>query len=162
MKQQTLTGFEKYEKTTHRAQFLTDMHRVIPAAEGEKPDQISRAREGRAHDRCDQARVPMWVAPRVRPVQGRAGVVSQPRSDELGSTTVQTKSVSKPIGAAFRVRRPRTRSQHLPPPPASTSSPPSRWEQSTHSISVNSFRLTRDTYRSLDGRSNLDAGSYAC
>ena len=30
MKQQTLTGFEKYGKTTRRAQFLTDMERIIP------------------------------------------------------------------------------------------------------------------------------------
>jgi transposase, IS5 family len=30
MKQQTLTGFEKYSKTTRRAQFLTDMDRIIP------------------------------------------------------------------------------------------------------------------------------------
>ena len=30
MKQQTLTGFEKYGKTTRRAQFLSDMDRVIP------------------------------------------------------------------------------------------------------------------------------------
>ncbi len=30
MKQQTLTGFEKYGKTTRRAKFLADMDRVIP------------------------------------------------------------------------------------------------------------------------------------
>ena len=30
MKQQTLTGFERYGKTTRRAQFLTDMDRIIP------------------------------------------------------------------------------------------------------------------------------------
>ena len=30
MKQQTLTGFEKYRKTTRRAQFLADMERIIP------------------------------------------------------------------------------------------------------------------------------------
>jgi hypothetical protein len=30
MKQQTLTGFEKYGKTTRRAQFLGDMDRIIP------------------------------------------------------------------------------------------------------------------------------------
>ena len=30
MKQQTLTGFEKYGKTTRRAQFLADMDRIIP------------------------------------------------------------------------------------------------------------------------------------
>ena len=30
MKQQTLTGFEKYGKTTRRAQFLADMERIIP------------------------------------------------------------------------------------------------------------------------------------
>jgi IS5 family transposase len=30
MKQQTLTGFEKYGKTTRRAKFLTDMDRIIP------------------------------------------------------------------------------------------------------------------------------------
>jgi len=30
MKQQTLTGFEKYGKTTRRAQFLSDMEQVIP------------------------------------------------------------------------------------------------------------------------------------
>ncbi len=30
MKQQTLTGFEKYGKTTRRAQFLSDMDRTIP------------------------------------------------------------------------------------------------------------------------------------
>src|SRR6266403_72191 len=30
MKQQTLTGFEKYGKTTRRAQFLSDMERIIP------------------------------------------------------------------------------------------------------------------------------------
>src|SRR5437868_5240774 len=35
MKQQTLTGFEKYGKTTRRAQFLADMDRVIPWAEKE-------------------------------------------------------------------------------------------------------------------------------
>ena len=29
MKQQTLTGFEKYGKTTRRAQFLADMDHVI-------------------------------------------------------------------------------------------------------------------------------------
>jgi transposase, IS5 family len=33
MKQQTLTGFEKYGKTTRRAQFLADMDRVIPWTE---------------------------------------------------------------------------------------------------------------------------------
>ncbi len=30
MKQQTLTGFEKYGKTTRRAQFLSDMDQIIP------------------------------------------------------------------------------------------------------------------------------------
>ncbi len=30
MKQQTLTGFEKYGKTTRRAQFLAEMDRIIP------------------------------------------------------------------------------------------------------------------------------------
>jgi IS5 family transposase len=30
MKQQTLAGFAKYAKTTRRAQFLTDMNRVVP------------------------------------------------------------------------------------------------------------------------------------
>ncbi|MGB9331242.1 MAG: IS5/IS1182 family transposase, partial [Steroidobacteraceae bacterium] len=30
MKQETLTGFEKYGKTTRRAKFLADMDRVIP------------------------------------------------------------------------------------------------------------------------------------
>ena len=30
MKQQTLTGFEKYGKTTRRAQFLADMEQIIP------------------------------------------------------------------------------------------------------------------------------------
>jgi len=30
MKQQTLTGFEKYTKTTRRAQFLADMDKTIP------------------------------------------------------------------------------------------------------------------------------------
>ena len=39
MKQQTLTGFEKYGKTTRRAQFLADMDKIIPwpelAAAGE-------------------------------------------------------------------------------------------------------------------------------
>ena len=30
MKQQTLSGFEKYGKTTRRAQFLADMERIIP------------------------------------------------------------------------------------------------------------------------------------
>jgi len=30
MKQQTLTGFERYGKTTRRAQFLSDMDRGIP------------------------------------------------------------------------------------------------------------------------------------
>src|SRR5688572_28250071 len=30
MKQHTLTGFEKYGKTTRRAQFLADMDRIIP------------------------------------------------------------------------------------------------------------------------------------
>jgi IS5 family transposase len=33
MKQQTLTGFEKYGKTTRRAQFLAEMDRVVPWAE---------------------------------------------------------------------------------------------------------------------------------
>jgi IS5 family transposase len=33
MKQQTLSGFEKYGKTTRRAQFLSDMDRIIPWAE---------------------------------------------------------------------------------------------------------------------------------
>jgi transposase, IS5 family len=33
MKQQTLSGFEKYGKTTRRAQFLADMERIIPWAE---------------------------------------------------------------------------------------------------------------------------------
>ncbi len=33
MKQQTLAGLEKYGKTTRRAQFLTDMERIIPWAE---------------------------------------------------------------------------------------------------------------------------------
>jgi IS5 family transposase len=33
MKQQTLAGFEKYGKTTRRAQFLADMDRIIPWAE---------------------------------------------------------------------------------------------------------------------------------
>ena len=30
MKQQTLTGFEKYAKTTRRARFLADMDKIIP------------------------------------------------------------------------------------------------------------------------------------
>src|SRR6202050_4611047 len=30
MKQQTLTGFEKYGKTTRRAQFLADMDKIVP------------------------------------------------------------------------------------------------------------------------------------
>ena len=30
MKQQTLSGFERYGKTTRRAQFLSDMERIIP------------------------------------------------------------------------------------------------------------------------------------
>lgn len=30
MKQQTLSGFEKFGKTTRRAQFLSDMDRIIP------------------------------------------------------------------------------------------------------------------------------------
>jgi transposase, IS5 family len=33
MKQHTLTGFEKYGKTTRRAQFLADMDRIIPWSE---------------------------------------------------------------------------------------------------------------------------------
>lgn len=33
MKQQTLTGFEKYGKTTRRARFLADMDRILPWAE---------------------------------------------------------------------------------------------------------------------------------
>jgi transposase, IS5 family len=33
MKQHTLTGFEKYGKTTRRAQFLSDMDRIIPWGE---------------------------------------------------------------------------------------------------------------------------------
>jgi len=33
MKQQTLTGFEKFGKTTRRAQFLADMDRIVPWAE---------------------------------------------------------------------------------------------------------------------------------
>lgn len=33
MKQQTLAGFEKYGKTTRRAQFLAEMERVVPWAE---------------------------------------------------------------------------------------------------------------------------------
>ena len=33
MKQQTLGGFERYGKTTRRAQFLTDMDRIVPWAE---------------------------------------------------------------------------------------------------------------------------------
>ena len=33
MKQQTLTGFEKYGKTTRRAQFLADMDRMVPWSE---------------------------------------------------------------------------------------------------------------------------------
>lgn len=33
MKQQTLSGFEKYGKTTRRAQLLTDMDRIIPWSE---------------------------------------------------------------------------------------------------------------------------------
>jgi hypothetical protein len=32
MKQHTLTGFEKYGKTTRRAKFLADMERIIPWA----------------------------------------------------------------------------------------------------------------------------------
>jgi hypothetical protein len=30
MKQQTLSGFEKYGKTTRRGKFLADMDRIIP------------------------------------------------------------------------------------------------------------------------------------
>ena len=30
MKQQTLSGFEKYAKTTRRAQFLADMASIVP------------------------------------------------------------------------------------------------------------------------------------
>ena len=33
MKQQTLIGFEKHAKTTRRAQFLADMHVIVPWAE---------------------------------------------------------------------------------------------------------------------------------
>jgi transposase, IS5 family len=32
-KQQTLTGFERYAKTTRRAQFLADMQVIVPWAE---------------------------------------------------------------------------------------------------------------------------------
>jgi hypothetical protein len=34
MKQTTLTGFEKHGKTPWRAQFLADMDKIIPWAEG--------------------------------------------------------------------------------------------------------------------------------
>ncbi len=30
MKQQTLAGFEKFGKTTRRAQFLSDLDRIVP------------------------------------------------------------------------------------------------------------------------------------
>jgi len=33
MRQQTLTGFEKYAKTTRRARFLAEMDRVVPWTE---------------------------------------------------------------------------------------------------------------------------------
>jgi len=33
MKQQTLTGFERYAKTTRRARFLADMQVIVPWAE---------------------------------------------------------------------------------------------------------------------------------
>jgi hypothetical protein len=33
MKQQTLTGFEKFGKTTRHAQFLADMDRIVPWSE---------------------------------------------------------------------------------------------------------------------------------
>lgn len=33
LKQQTLTGFERYAKTTRRAQFLADMQVIVPWAE---------------------------------------------------------------------------------------------------------------------------------
>ena len=33
MSQQTLTGFEKYGKTTRRAQFLAEMEQVVPWAQ---------------------------------------------------------------------------------------------------------------------------------
>ena len=33
MKQQTLTGFERYAKTTRRAQFLADMQVIVPWAD---------------------------------------------------------------------------------------------------------------------------------
>jgi hypothetical protein len=33
MKQQTLTGFEQYAKTTRRAQFLADMQAIVPWVE---------------------------------------------------------------------------------------------------------------------------------
>ena len=33
MKQTTLTGFERYGKTTRRAQFLADMDKIIPWTE---------------------------------------------------------------------------------------------------------------------------------
>ena len=33
MKQQTLTGFERYGKTTRRAQFLAQMDQIVPWAE---------------------------------------------------------------------------------------------------------------------------------
>ena len=33
MKQQTLTGFERYGKTTRRAQFLADMQLIVPWGE---------------------------------------------------------------------------------------------------------------------------------
>ncbi|HXI67911.1 MAG TPA: IS5/IS1182 family transposase, partial [Steroidobacteraceae bacterium] len=33
MKQQTLSGLEKFGKTTRRAQFLSDMDRIIPWTE---------------------------------------------------------------------------------------------------------------------------------
>src|SRR6202522_4761709 len=33
MKQATLTGFEKYRKTTRRAQFLADMDKIMPWTE---------------------------------------------------------------------------------------------------------------------------------
>jgi hypothetical protein len=43
MKQHTLSGFEKYGKTTRRAQFLGDMERIIPwpGADGGGPDGVS-------------------------------------------------------------------------------------------------------------------------
>jgi IS5 family transposase len=70
MKQQTLTGFERYAKTTRRAQFLADMQVIVPWADlvaVVEPfyPKVSEG-GGRPPSQCATSPVSIWASKRRR------------------------------------------------------------------------------------------------